>query len=172
MSSNQKKSIVIVGGGSKALFLLRRAFRADGSVHSGAGVTLAALLEKSVTTQLPDYQVILITGKEYHYHLIAGLRANTSDTDLAEKIAIPYDKLFKDSTLHKIITKKVKEVKKDSVVLEDGTDIPFAYCVVATGKKWMAPNECVRLWQSFKFHFAEYDPPAAFPTPVKKLSTT
>lgn len=61
---------------------------------------------------------------------------------MAEKIAIPYDRLSKNQTLHKIITKKVADVKSKSVVLEDGTEIPFAYCVFATGKRWFASNEC------------------------------
>lgn len=67
---------------------------------------------------------------------------------MAEQIAVPYDKLFKNKDIARIITKKASEVKSDRVILEDGTEIPFEYCIVATGQQWTAPVEwvVVPLW--------------------------
>lgn len=70
---------------------------------------------------------------------------NTSNADVAEKIVIPYDKLFKNKDISRIILKKASEVRRDRVVLEDGTEVPFTFCIVATGKQWMSPLECVAL---------------------------
>lgn len=52
------KTIVIVGGGM-------------------AATGLATLLEQSIKKQ-PGYRIVLITGRDYFYHLIAGLRACVS----------------------------------------------------------------------------------------------
>lgn len=60
---------------------------------------------------------------------------------MAERIAIPYDKVLKDETISKVITKKASEVRPDRIVLEDGSEVPFAYAVIAIGKQWTAPLE-------------------------------
>ena len=66
---------------------------------------------------------------------------NTSNAEIAEKICIPYDKLLKKPSISRIIQQRVVEVRSDRVILADQSEVPFAYCVVATGKQWMPPNE-------------------------------
>lgn len=67
--------------------------------------------------------------------------SNVKESDLGEMICVPYDKLFKDTNISRVVTKQVREVKSDRVVLEDGEEIAFTYAVVATGKQWVTPVE-------------------------------
>lgn len=67
--------------------------------------------------------------------------SNVASAEVAERIAVPYDRLFKDKSIARIITKKATDVLADKVVLEDGMEVPFDYCVVAVGKQWTAPIE-------------------------------
>lgn len=67
--------------------------------------------------------------------------SNVQESDLAENICLPYDRLFKDPSVAQVITEHVKEVKSDCVVLDDGSVVPFTYAVIATGKQWMHPLE-------------------------------
>lgn len=71
------------------------------------------------------------------------LYSNVASAEVAEQIAVPYDKFLKNKDIARIITKKATEVKADKVILEDGTEVPFEYCIVATGKEWNAPVESV-----------------------------
>jgi len=67
--------------------------------------------------------------------------SNVASAEVAEQIAVPYDKLFKDKDIARIITKKASEIQADRVILEDGSEVPFEYCIVATGQEWTAPVE-------------------------------
>lgn len=117
--STPVKNIVIVGGGA-------------------AATTLASTLEASIK-KYPGYNIVLITGRDYFFHLIAGLRANVTSAELAENICVPYDRLFKNQAVSRVVQKKATTIKDGKVVLEDGEEIPYAYLVVATGKQWVSP---------------------------------
>ena len=67
--------------------------------------------------------------------------SNVASAEVAEQIAVPYDRLFKDKDIARIITKKASEIRSDRVILEDGSEILFAYCIVATGQEWTKPIE-------------------------------
>ena len=68
--------------------------------------------------------------------------SNVTSAELAENICVPYDRLFKDQAVSRVVQKKATTIKDGKVVLEDGEEIPYAYLVVATGKQWVSPIEC------------------------------
>ena len=67
--------------------------------------------------------------------------SNVTSAELAENICVPYDRLFKDQAVSRVVQKKATTIKDGKVVLEDGEEIPYAYLVVATGKQWVSPIE-------------------------------
>ena len=72
------KNIVVVGGGSEPANRPGKLSQVetDACIYlTVSGITLVSLLEASVAKS-PNYNVILVSKKDYFYHLIGGLRAS------------------------------------------------------------------------------------------------
>ncbi|KAI7883018.1 FAD/NAD(P)-binding domain-containing protein [Lichtheimia hyalospora FSU 10163] len=114
------KNIVIVGGGY-------------------AGVMLGTKLERSLSKH-HDYRIIMIEKKTYFYHIIAAPRAAVEDWD----VLIPYTHLFKENK-NQVIHATAMHLNKHSVILdtpfEGSTELPFDYCILATGIKYPIPSK-------------------------------
>ncbi|KAJ8656253.1 hypothetical protein O0I10_008047 [Lichtheimia ornata] len=114
------KNIVIIGGGY-------------------AGVMLVTKLERSISKH-QDYRIIMIEKKTYFYHIIAAPRAAVEDWD----VLIPYTHLFKESK-NQVVHATAMHLNKHSVILdtpfEGSTELPFDYCILATGIKYPIPSK-------------------------------
>src|SRR5579862_242223 len=111
MSFQTKKNIVIVGGGY-------------------AGITLVHQIEKILPA---SHRIVLVEEQEFMYAKLAALRASTSE-DIAEKVLLPYDKLFRSNDVGMVVKASVIEIKPHSVILSVphknfGSEIPFDYLV-------------------------------------------
>ncbi|KAH7100844.1 FAD/NAD(P)-binding domain-containing protein [Auriculariales sp. MPI-PUGE-AT-0066] len=122
MASAGKLNIVIVGGGGLASSLLGQ---------------LGAKIDRT------KYRIVLINPRPFYIHLLVGARATvTDDGQWAAKAQIPFDRVLgpddelivgKAAGIH-----RAPQVTGGHVVLEDGTEVPFAILVLATGSTW--PN--------------------------------
>ena len=106
-----KKNIVIVGGGYAGIFLIPQ-------------------IEKFLP---PTHRIVLIEEQEFMYARLAALRAGASE-DIAEKILIPYNRLFKSDATGVVVQAKVVDIKEHSVTLsaphrQFGNEVPFDYLV-------------------------------------------
>jgi NADH dehydrogenase FAD-containing subunit len=107
----ERKNIVIVGGGY-------------------AGINLVHKIEKFLPS---THRIVLIDEQDFFYHKIAALRAAASE-DIAEKILLPYDRLFNSETTGVVVRASVTDIKPHSVVLSKqhpkfGAEISFDYLV-------------------------------------------
>jgi len=109
-----KKNIVVVGGGY-------------------AGVSIINKLEGV----LPNtHRIVLIEQQDFMYVRVAAARASVSE-DIAEKVLVPYDKLFKSPDIGVVIQASVSKINPDSVVLSAPhklfeSEVKFDYLVFET----------------------------------------
>ena len=112
-------NVVIIGGGA-------------------AGVKMGIALEKHSPALPADYKIVLVDKRDFHYHMIAGLRAPL-ESKVAEDCLIPYDRLFKDSKSARI-TKATATKIDEAFVYTDATGvdakIEYEYLILATGCDW------------------------------------
>jgi len=113
MSRQPKKNIVIVGGGY-------------------AGIGLVHQIEKIMPS---THRIVLIEEQEFMYAKLGAARASTSE-DIAERILIPYNKLFKSDATGIVVQASVTGIRPDSVAVDPphanfGSDIGFDYLVYA-----------------------------------------
>jgi NADH dehydrogenase FAD-containing subunit len=119
--NDDRKNIVVVGGGSGAL----------------AARDISAKLDAS------KYNLILINPRPYRILLPATARLTTSDTDHLEDTAfVPFDKTFHNGKgtflLGKVVAIEAQK-KGGSVVLESGEKVPYEVLVLAPGAVWGGP---------------------------------
>ncbi|KAJ7780771.1 hypothetical protein DFH07DRAFT_793316 [Mycena maculata] len=120
--SKAKSSVVVIGGG-------------------GAGAPLA----RALAQQLPDVNVTLIEAREYYLHYPGALRMLvTSEGKLEDKVLIPYDRLFANTTgnlVHASVTTIVrnKNEKGGHVTVDSGQQITYDALVIASGSVWEGP---------------------------------
>ncbi|OBZ71613.1 Apoptosis-inducing factor 2 [Grifola frondosa] len=139
--NDDKKNIVIVGGG-----------------HSGS------LLARDLSTKLDAslYNIILINERPYYVILIAGARLNvTSEGALEDRALVPYDKLFINGNGTAKVGKvtAVEEAtpgKGGEVVLEDGERIPYTVLVLASGSSWPGPLNFPQTDADVQAHIARW----------------
>ncbi|TDL21315.1 FAD/NAD(P)-binding domain-containing protein [Rickenella mellea] len=138
--TESKENIVILGGGS-----------------SGSQVARALSLSLSLnpSKSRARFNIILITEREYHIHLLSAHRMLvTGEGRLEEASLIPYTSLFNHGTGNgdgkangQLKIGKAVSIEKyrdgggggGEVVLESGEHVPFRYLVLATGSKWDGP---------------------------------
>lgn len=107
-----KKNIVIVGGGY-------------------AGITVINRLEGVLPS---THRIVLIEQQDFMYLRLAAARASTSE-DIAEKVLVPYDNLFKSPDIGVVVRASVSKITPHSVTLSEphetfGTKIDFDYLVI------------------------------------------
>jgi len=103
---------------------------------SYGGVAFVTELEKIVKDL--NVEITLVERRDKMHHCIGAFRS-VVELDFADKLRVPYDKLF-TSPRHRVLQRTVTEVHANHLVTKDGYTIPFDYLVVATGSK--APSPC------------------------------
>jgi NADH dehydrogenase FAD-containing subunit len=118
---DNRKNVVIVGGGSTGLPIAR---------------SLSAKLDAT------KYNLILVNARPYHIHMLAGARLTTSEEGNLEDLAfMPYDKVFINGN-GSLKVGKVTAIDVDSgakggvLTLANGEKLPYEILVLATGNIW------------------------------------
>lgn len=126
-SFKYRENVVIVGGG-------------------GAGNPIAR--ELSAKLDPSKYNLILITSRPYHVHLIATIRMVVTDRGrLEDRALIPYDKLFVNGNgTVKVGTVVSIEPSKDGssssegeVILDSGERVPYSVLALTPGSTRSGP---------------------------------
>jgi len=124
---SDKKTIVIIGGGS-------------------AGAAIARALSKALSPE--THRIIVINPRPYLILLPASLRmvvSNVDNLDDPEKGAlVPYDKLFLNdngTVIQAAVTEVIQKPgeKNGSVILNTGEEIEYDALVLASGARWGGP---------------------------------
>jgi NADH:ubiquinone reductase (H+-translocating) len=107
-----KKNIVIIGGGY-------------------AGVSVINSMEGLLPS---THRIVLVEQQDFMYLRLAAARASASE-DIAERVLVPYDKLFKSPETGVVVNASVSSVNPHSVTLSEphetfGTEIDFDYLVI------------------------------------------
>ncbi|KAJ3188138.1 Apoptosis-inducing factor 2 [Gaertneriomyces sp. JEL0708] len=104
-----------------------------------AGVTAAKRLDKSLGTRA-DVEITLVTQADCVFHNIGSMRALV-EPSFAEKLFIPYTKLFAPNSHARMLQGNCVRIDQKSVVLEDGNTVPFDYLIIATGTAYPSPSK-------------------------------
>ncbi|KAL6306197.1 hypothetical protein BKA93DRAFT_729915 [Sparassis latifolia] len=137
----EKKNVVIVGGG-----------------HAGS------LLARSLSRTLDSskYRVILINERPYAIHFLAAARMTVTDEGHIEDGAlIPYDKLFinGNGTLKVDKVTAIEETEPGQggvVVLQSGERISYAALALASGSSWSGPLDFPTTDSEIREHIKEW----------------
>lgn len=103
-----------------------------------AGLDLSLYLQKQLDTLPADYEVVLIDKRDFYFHLVGSLRGLVN-ADVADKVCIPYNKLFTAPACKnrmRVIQATVTKIEKDHVILDTGAQVAFKQLVIATGCTW------------------------------------
>ncbi|KAI0329011.1 FAD/NAD-P-binding domain-containing protein [Cubamyces sp. BRFM 1775] len=118
------QNVVIVGGGWAGTLIAR---------------DLSAKLDGS------RYHIVLVSGRPYYVHLIAGARMTVTHVDkLEDKALVPFDRLFHNGN-GTVKIGKVTSIDHDAsenggeVILQSDERIPYTALVLATSSSWPGP---------------------------------
>ncbi|ORY86173.1 hypothetical protein BCR37DRAFT_207148 [Protomyces lactucae-debilis] len=103
-----------------------------------AGLDLSLYLQKHLHQLPADYEIIVIDKRDFYFHLVGSLRGLV-DTQTAEQVCIPFNKLFTSPHCRgrmRLIHGTVSSIEQSHVVLESGETVAFKQLVLATGCTW------------------------------------
>lgn len=140
---NQKKPVVVIGGG-------------------GAGATFVRTFSQAMDAS--KYELIMINPLPYRICLPSTVRMVVTPTDnLAKTALIPYDKIFvnrngtyKQGKVQSISVEGYESGDGGVVVLESGERIPYHILVLASGSFWPGPTNFPGTEEAVQKHIAEH----------------
>ncbi|KAJ3109937.1 Apoptosis-inducing factor 2 [Phlyctochytrium bullatum] len=109
---------------------------------SVAGTSVATELDKALG---PAADLILVEERDHFYNPMASIRSIV-DADFAEKLWIPYTKIFQRNPASKVVRGRASAVDpaRKTLKLASGDEIAFDYLVVATGTRLESPWKTAR----------------------------